>query len=945
MTLDLAADTAWSAPSARLTEATLGMGRAGAAPPYAVASLAAGVVRAMSFFSLKVIAGVGAALAVAIAAAIATGIGTVRTSDGATAVVNRSDQPTVKPQDTSQPGKAERPPAVAALPGNQPLEITIEARDLFTDKPIPDVQLMLNVPSTTLSNPKATTDKSGTARFSLAGAAGIKWMKAFATREGFVPLGIMWSYNDPGSVAPPGHWLFQMEKATTITGRVLDQDNNPLAGATVFISASKRYPRSEQWVAVGYEQASTDARGRWSYSGVPERPDAVSLAAHHPLCLSELASFQEKEFTPLAALRDGSAVLRLERGTRIEGTVVGPDHRPVPNAEIFYGEGRRFGNSVPSMKADARGRFTVGIKPGTVTSLTAQCAGFGPAGQAIRVGTETQQLTLTLHPAQKIGGRVVDRAGKPVAKASLTVGWSPVRRETSGRGSEAISRELTTDADGRFAWNDAPGDGVHAEVYAAGYLGRAVRLSIGLQNEIVLTAATKIKGTVFDKETGQIVPLFTLTYSAVWNPGEGLISQRISGMDRDARKAPGSFEYTFDRAAEQLVVRVESDNHLPAESEPFVPDGSTRELTFRLTRARPVAGRIINAEETPARDVIVYLVPAGEQLNIENGDVRESYRRGSIQGKTAVDGGFSLPPQRNDYQLVALSDAGIVTARRRDLHGNDSLQLRPWARVAGSVKIDGKPAAGVWLSDSPEDLEPWVEGAPRVNHRLYQETDSAGRFEFTRVMPGRHSLGHSVPNGAPNRRWFIRMATFDAESGQTINLNIGSGGRSVTGRLVLPTSTGWMVRRASIEPSGAGDPLRVRGVQVFEDGRFRAEDLEPGEYRLLIKIHEPPPADECGWGRLIAGFSHMFKVPGVVKGGLFDLGSLEPVEIGGQPLKIGDDAPSFTVKTLDGRDLSLAELKGKLVLLDFWATWCAPASPSCQTSRPSTRRWARPPSS
>ena len=41
-------------------------------------------------------------------------------------------------------------------------------------------------------------------------------------------------------------------------------------------------------------------------------------------------------------------------------------------------------------------------------------------------------------------------------------------------------------------------------------------------------------------------------------------------------------------------------------------------------------------------------------------------------------------------------------------------------------------------------------------------------------------------------------------------------------------------------------------------------------------------------------------------------------------VKVGDRVPSFEVKMFDGTEIKIDDLKGKVVLINFWATWCPP---------------------
>ena len=51
-------------------------------------------------------------------------------------------------------------------------------------------------------------------------------------------------------------------------------------------------------------------------------------------------------------------------------------------------------------------------------------------------------------------------------------------------------------------------------------------------------------------------------------------------------------------------------------------------------------------------------------------------------------------------------------------------------------------------------------------------------------------------------------------------------------------------------------------------------------------------------------------------------------------VKAGTDAPALSLKSMDGKAVSLSDYKGKWVVLDFWASWC----PDCRKDIPDVVR-------
>ena len=805
-----------------------------------------------------------------------------------------------------------------AKPANEKLThgLTLRAVASETGQPIGDLSIGFEgVFDDQPRKGSVHTDKDGMATIDYAPNSSVKSLGITASVPKRVPIFMHWDHSGQPVHLPASKEL-RLQPGTVIGGIVKDEGGKPIAGATIIRSMSLT-EWDGSWVDWRFDGPRTDEQGRWRMDDAPADLADVYMKVVHP-------NYHTGGGPPSHNL---DSVFVLKKGYTVRGRVVDANSRPVRGAKAVIGRSYWDG-AMQAATTNATGEFAVDRCAEGPTVVTVQAEGLAPDLREVRVGERLEPLAFRLQPGSELRLRVVDVQRKPIAGVFVFA--------QTWRGFQSIELRRETDSEGRLTWRGAPPDTVLYDIGKTGFMScRAVPLIASNQEHVVtLRPQLVIAGRATDAETGRPLPKCSII------KGVGFVGSDQIYWSRSATTEVSGGEYTtsFDEPNYAMYVRVEALGYKPAVSRAFRPGEARQRFDVALERAETLAGIVLLPDGKPADGIDVVLATEEDQVFFQEGHLEN--RTSALRSKTSSDGRFSFTAPKGNFLLIAIGDAGYADASPEDFANADKLILQSWGRLEGQVIAGRRPNGNVEITFSPSERGGGFTRSVFF-HRYDTKTDDQGHFTFDRVIPGPGLLTRSIVTnfGRFSQRLTCGGDAVDVHPGRTIQVHIGGKGRPVIGQVAfdgtLDAPIEWthnppaMMTREKDAMDNAASASVSLGSNFDEDGRFRIEDITPGVYSLGFSINAKPNPQALEPGEAIASVRMSVTVPEIPGGESndpLDLGTITAELL--ERLKVGDLAPDFAVPRIAGKgkgdQLRLADYRGKLILVDFWATWCGP---------------------
>ena len=737
-----------------------------------------------------------------------------------------------------------------------------------------------------------------------------------------------------------------------IGGLVVDERGRPVAGAEVRLQNYGNQNPFAETISSENTLTHSDENGRWNFNGIPVGFLDFTVTVKHPdfpqtQCFADgphMLQFSGQHL-PVADFFAGKAVLKLTSGQKLAGKVRDQSGKAVAGANIFVGFDRYMGGPLMT-NTEVDGTFKLKNLALGDNYLTISAPGFAPQFLTVTIASTNEPLDVELKPGKVIHGRVIDNVGKPLAGADISYeGLADRSGIFRGR---TLEWKTQTDANGEFVWDSAPAQPVNLNISKSGYMAlewKLVLTDTTNATSFTLGSPLTVKGSVTDADTGEPIADFKVTPGWPENDGARLEKNQVKKGVAGHYEVHYEFPIIISPTPYDFVFQVASVGYAPVLSRSIKPNEGVVTWDVKLKKTPGTFGRVITSDGKLANGVKVllavnrdFLQLLGRNLSNQNND-SESF-------DTDAEGRFELPPQNGDFTLAAASDAGFALVQKSDFTNNPILTLNAWGRIEGSFSKNGHPTGGQELF--------FFAGDASAQRNLWSQqpvsTDQNGDFVFPFVPSGTVRIELKQPLSA-NSWTYQDLQSTEVKPGGTNNIQINIQGRAVQGQLKrsadltpdVDLSKFNLMMQPDVEQPAAPEGLNQEqtqkwyqdwmktdagrkfvaamskrsSLQVKADGTFSADTVAPGKYKLNGSL--------WGNGSTLAQVEAQVVVPEISTNDPsvpFDLGVITAKAV--KHLNIGDLAPEFSTKTLDGQPLKLSDFRGKYVLLDFWAVWCGP---------------------